>query len=1197
MYTQHPNSGRVRVSLACFIVVLGFLSPIEAQQILSVVSAANDQPVISPNSLATIFGSNLSQGVASAQLNASGALPTSLDGTTVFVGGNAAQLLYVSPQQINFLVPARTPLGSANVTVESSNSQTPASSAASVALISPGLFTIPCLRPSRGAALNGVTFALEPFQVVTPQNQSADKRTRLSLFGTGLRYAGNASGDPNVVNVANAITAQATDSLGITRPLTVEYAGPAPDYFGLDQVNVVLPNELEGGGLVNLRLLSGNAISNSVSVVMSKSLAAGLGSGQTFNIMTVAGSGVAGNVGDGGSAIAAKLDTPAGVVVDGRHNLYIADGANHKVEMVSPNGIITTIAGTGAPGSSGDSGPASQALLRNPVSLAADPSGNLYIADRDDNKIRRISADGTISTFAGTGSAGFLGDGGPAIAAQLSSPSAIALDPYGALVIADTGNNRVRRVTSDGVIETIAGTGKVGLSGDGGAAYLAALSGPDSVAIGADGTVFVADEGNQRIRRITADGRIDTILNDSLTPVSFQSPARIAIDSNQQLFMSESENARIQAMGSTCQLRPVVGTGNAGFAGDGGPAASAQVNGPSSLAPDNAGDMFFADSNNNRIRRLYQGGCNSPASVFFDPTPAMTGMTVNGLVRLSCPATGDTILALSVNGSGVQLPATVNIASGETSGSFSFQVPSVDMTTGFPVSASNPQYSATGTAFVEPPATQNAGALSMTAAPSSQVGGGPVTGIVTLANPAPAGGMRVSLASDNADAQVAGDALIPAGQMGAEFAVSTSPVTQPTIATITGNSGGTITSVPVSILAGGLSTLNGLSISPSTVASGQTATGIVTLASAAPPGGAQVSLSSSNGAASVPSSVAISAGQTTVTFPVSTFAVSAPANATITASGANAVSAPLTVNPASIAQSGPLDNLSISPSSVASGQGATGTVTLASPAPVSGVPVSLSSSNPAATVPASITIANGQTMGTFPVSTSAVSSPTTATVTASSSGNTVAATLRLTPAPGNQTGTIASLSVTPSSVTSGQSATGTVTLASPAPVGGVQVGLSSSNSAATVPAAVTIPSGQTTGTFGVSTSTVSSRTTPTITASSANKASATLTINPSAAPACVGSVTFSRSEVIGGNSVNGNVALTTPAPQGGQRVSLSSSSASAAVPSVVTVPAGQNKAGFTVTTQPVLSTVNPIISASTGACAGSSAGLTILPPL
>jgi trimeric autotransporter adhesin len=1202
MQARYNARGRARVAPYCFIhfiflaAAACLLSPLHGQQILSVVSAANNEPLISPNSLATIYGANLAQGAAAAQMNASGALPNALGGTSVSIGGKPAQLLYVSPSQINFLVPSNTPLGSATVSVTSPNSQTAATGTVPVGLTSPGLFTLPCLRPSRGAVLNSVTFSPEPFQATTSQNAVPDKRTRLSFFGTGLRYAGNSSQNTGVTNVATAVTAQATDSLGGVHRLPVEYAGPAPDFAGLDQVNVVVPQDLEGAGLVNVQMQSGNITSNPVSIVMSQSGSAGVNSGQSFNISTVAGSGVAGDSGDGSSALSAALGAPTGVAMDPQHNLYIASAANHLVRKVAPDGVITTAAGTGAAGSNGDGGLATQAQLNTPMSVAADQSGNIYIADAGANKIRRIAPDGTISTFAGTGTAGFSGDGGLAGAAQLSSPSAVAVDPYGSVVIADTGNNRMRKVTSDGVIDTMAGTGNAGLSGDGGAAYSAALNAPDSVAIGSDGTAYVADEGNQRIRRIASDGSISSLMSSTnLVPLTLAGPMRLTVDPNQQLFVSDSQDQNIQAMGSACQLTPVAGTGSAGFTGDGGPAANARINSPASMTTDASGDVYFADSNNNRVRRLYQGTCGSPASISFNPSPAMSGMTVNGLVQLTCPATQPMALALGSSGNGLQLPSTVTIPQGQTSGTFSFQAPSDNTATGFQVTASNPQTSASGTAVIDPAGTAPS-ALSMTISPASAEAGTPATGVVTLTSPAPSGGATVSLASNSPAARVAGDAVVPQGQTTAEFSVGTSPVTRPTTATISGTAGGATASASLSVMPQGASTISALTISPSSLTSGQTGTGTVTLASPAPEGGGSVNLSSSGPAATVPAAVTVPAGETTATFPVSASSVTSPSSATITASSANSASATVNVNPASSAPTGPsatLASLSVAPSSVTSGQAATGTVTLASPAPAGGVVVGLASNNTAATVPVSVTVPAGQTTATFPVATSAVSTPATATITAASA-NTEAAMLTVNPASGGQPALISGFSISPSTVSGGQSATATVTLAAPAPSAGASVNLASNSSAATVPASVTIPAGQTTATAPVSTSTVSSSTTAIVTATSANAMPATLTINPSST-ACVGNITLSRSEVIGGNSVNGTVGLTQPAPAGGQPVSLSSSSANASVPETVTVPAGQTSTGFTVGTTPVLSTDNPVISATTGACAGANTGLTLLP--
>lgn len=1088
----------MRVSFLFVLMTATFAPAVNAQQI-SVVSSANNQPTISPNSLATIYGANLAQGAAPAQLDSNGALPTSILGTSVSIGGKAAQLLYVSPQQINFLTPAGTALGTASVSVTSPTSETAITGTASVAAISPGLFTIPCVRPSRGAVENGVTFALEPFQSLTPQNAIADKRTRLSFYGTGLRYAGNPTLDSGTVNVASAVTAQATTSLGITQNLPVEYAGPSPVYPGLDQVNVVVPAQLEGAGLVNVQMFSGNAASNSVSIVMSPSLEEGLGSGQSFNISTVAGSGAAGESGDGSSALAASLGQPSAIVLDKQHNLYIADPQDHVVRVVSTDGVIRTFAGTGTAGSSGDGGLSSEAQLSAPTSLATDSSGNIYIADPGNNNIRRVGPDGTISTFAGTGSQGFSGDGGLATSAQLSSPNAVAVDPFGAVEISDSGNNRIRKVTSDGIIETIAGTGSADLAGDGGSAYSASLNAPDSIAIGADGTTYIADEGNQRIRRIAPDGSISSLLNPDSTPLALNGAIRLAVDANQQLVVSNSQNSQVQTMGAACQLTTAAGNGMPGFAGDGGPAITAQLSSPAGLAADASGDVYVADAGNNRIRRLYQGNCDSPATIFFDPAPAISGMTVDGLVRLACPATQETALALSSNIGGLQLPSTVSIAPGQTTGAFSFAAPDVAATTGYQVSASNPAESASGTTYIAP-AGSPANALSLSVTPQALPAGIPATGVFRLASPAPSGGTRVFLTSNSPAATVASNANVPQGQTSAEFSVATSPVMQPTTATISGNAGGANANVSLSLVPQGLATIAGVTISPSTISAGQTATGTVTLASPAPAGGASVNLSSDNSAASVPSSIAIPQGQTSGTFPVATSAVTTPTTATVNASSANGASASLQINP-----------------------------TVSSPPPTSA--------------------------------------------------------------------TIASLSISPSSVTGGQNATGAVTLAAAAPSGGVQVGLTSSNSAATVPASVTIPAGQTTANFPVSTSTVSSANAATISASSANTQSATLTVNPSSpsSSACVGNVSLSRSEVIGGNSVSGTVALTTPAPQGGQPVSLSSSSSSASVPAQVTVPAGQSSTGFTVTTTPVLSTQNPVISASTGACAGSNAGLTVLP--
>lgn len=216
-------------------------------------------------------------------------------------------------------------------------------------------------------------------------------------------------------------------------------------------------------------------------------------------ITTVAGNGKAGYSGDMGQAINASLNVPSGLAVDSMGNLFIADQENHRIRKVSTNGTISTVAGTGIPGFSGDSGPATKAMLNVPVGLVVDSSGNLYIADQKNHRIREVTPNGIISTIAGQGRAIFGGDGGPAANASLSDPQAVAMDQAGSLYIADSGNNRIRKITR-GVINTVAGNGHAAFDGDGGLATHAALNVPTGVAVDSTGRIYIADSGNDRIR-------------------------------------------------------------------------------------------------------------------------------------------------------------------------------------------------------------------------------------------------------------------------------------------------------------------------------------------------------------------------------------------------------------------------------------------------------------------------------------------------------------------------------------------------------------------------------------------------------------------------------------------------------------------------------------------------------------------------
>jgi sugar lactone lactonase YvrE len=227
-------------------------------------------------------------------------------------------------------------------------------------------------------------------------------------------------------------------------------------------------------------------------------------------ITTVAGTGKRSFSGDGGPALRAGL-SPVGVAVTADGILYIADWSNARVRRVDGNGGITTVVGTGKRGFSGDGGPAALARLNDPEALAVGPDGALYIADSRGDRIRRVGSDGVITTVAGTGTRGFSGDGGPAVLADLSAPSAVAVTADGALYIADSVNARVRRVGPDGVITTVAGTGERGFSGDGGPAVRAQLFAPSDIVATGDGSIYVADPANNRIRAVDRDGLITTM--------------------------------------------------------------------------------------------------------------------------------------------------------------------------------------------------------------------------------------------------------------------------------------------------------------------------------------------------------------------------------------------------------------------------------------------------------------------------------------------------------------------------------------------------------------------------------------------------------------------------------------------------------------------------------------------------------------
>lgn len=394
-------------------------------------------------------------------------------------------------------------------------------------------------------------------------------------------------------------------------------------------------------------------------------------------ITTVAGNGAGAFSGDGGAALKASFSGPLGIAVDARGNIFVADSQNCRVRKIS-GGIVSTVAGNGAYGFSGDGSSAMSAMLSYPTSVAMDSAGNLYIADAFNHRVRAVAPNGIITTIAGNGSAFFFGDGQAAANASLSFPQGVAADSNGNLYIVDSGNYRIRQVGRDGKISTVAGNGKAGYSGDGGLAVSASLGGlgngyadsygPLGVAVGAAGSIYIADTYNYRIRQV-ANGTINTIAGNGAARVSGDGGAAssaslgaalgvsadskgniyladlfrvreisggtirtvagtgligdsvdgipattaalshiggIAVDSVGDLYLSDTDNQRIRKV-SGGVIATVAGNGMLGFSGDGGPATAASLLFPAGMAIDAAGNLYIADKQNNRIRKISGG--------------------------------------------------------------------------------------------------------------------------------------------------------------------------------------------------------------------------------------------------------------------------------------------------------------------------------------------------------------------------------------------------------------------------------------------------------------------------------------------------------------------------------------------------------------------------------------------------------------
>lgn len=380
-------------------------------------------------------------------------------------------------------------------------------------------------------------------------------------------------------------------------------------------------------------------------------------------ITTVAGNGAAAYSGDSGPATAAALNHPRGVAIDAAGNIYVADLDNSRIRRIGTDGMITTVAGIGEAGFAGDGGAATAALLNRPQAVAVDAFGNLFIADTQNRRIRKVTAAGIISTIAGNGVEAYSGDGGPAVSAMIQQAVDIVVDAAGNVFFADSTGHRVRKISSDGIITTVAGTGVAGPLGDGGLATAAQLNFPVGIAIDNQNNLYVADGDNFRIRVVSSNGIINTVAGTGTSGFSGDGGPAVSarlnyalgvrVDSSGRIFIADSANNRVRVV-TGLNISTLAGTGADGYSGDGGPATSAMLNFPWALALDNAGNLLLGDRVNSRVRKITLS------------TQGLPVLSANGTVNGASFAPGGTPAGAVAPGSIVAIFGT-DLASGTSS--------------------------------------------------------------------------------------------------------------------------------------------------------------------------------------------------------------------------------------------------------------------------------------------------------------------------------------------------------------------------------------------------------------------------------------------------------------------------------------------------------------------------------------------------
>ncbi len=368
---------------------------------------------------------------------------------------------------------------------------------------------------------------------------------------------------------------------------------------------------------------------------------------QTIN--PFAGNHTSGYSGDGNAALSAQCFAPAGIACDNAGNVYFCEIGNSVVRKVNAAGIISTVAGTGTAGFSGNGGPATAANINQPTSVAIDDTGNIIITDDANNMIRKVNTSGIISTIAGTGVAGYWGDLGPAVSAQLNSPSGVATDHKGNIYIADVYNHAVRKIDTGGRITTIAGDGTPGYTGNGYSAIIASLNFPKGVIVDSAGNIFIVDQGNSAIRRINTGGIINTYAGCDTPGYSgdggygykakLNAPTEVATDRSGNLYIADFNNHVVRKVTPSGIISTYAGSGTSGYSGDGGNARLANMAGPYGVAVSSTGRIYITDEINNVIRVIDIATGVEQQITLDQFAPKVYPNPSNGAITIELPAT------------------------------------------------------------------------------------------------------------------------------------------------------------------------------------------------------------------------------------------------------------------------------------------------------------------------------------------------------------------------------------------------------------------------------------------------------------------------------------------------------------------------------------------------------------------------------